>query len=181
MLVALRLFREGCYRISIIWVFLCRRAKKNSNTLRVDRVLLLITLKAMKKTFNGQIRRLTARKWIYPSKKNMVLTSLGFSQRCWTIVRRNSSWDIWIPLMRSSCSESTKNMQFPSPWLSEIAKPFSKAVLFNVCDSLVLLDSMRASIRICWSATKMGSPVNERWKRLFKTEVISRQFDRRLW
>ena len=48
MLVALRLFREGCYRISIISVFLCRWAKKNSNTLLVDRVLLLITLKAMK-------------------------------------------------------------------------------------------------------------------------------------
>ena len=122
------------------------------------------------------MRRLTARKWIYPSKNNKVLTSLGFSRRCWTIVRRNSSWDIWILLTRSSCSESAKNMQFPSPWLSDIAKPFSKAVLFNVCDSLVLLDSMRASIRICWSATKMGSPVNGRWKRQNKIEVISRQF-----
>ena len=180
MLVALCLFCEGCYRISIISAFLCRRVKNNSNTLRVDRALLLITLRTMKK-FNGQMRRLTACKWIHPSKNNKVLTSLGFSRRCWTIVRRNSSWDIWIPLMRSSCSESAKNMQFPSPWLSDIAKPFSKAVLFNVCDSLVLLDSMRASSRICWSATKMGSPVNGRWKRQNKIEVISRQFNRRGW
>ena len=131
------------------------------------------------KKISGQMRRLTARKWIHPSKNNKVFTSLGFSRRCWTIVRRNSSWDIWIPLMRSSCSESAKNMQFPSPWLSEIAKPFSKAVLFNVCDSLVLQDSMRASSRICWSATKMGSPVKGRWKRQNKIEVISRQFNRR--
>ena len=116
--------------------------------------------------------RLTARKWIHPSKNNKVLTSLGFSRRCWTIVRRNSSWDIWIPLTRSSCSESAKNMQFPSPWLSEIAKPFSKAVLFNVCNSLVLQDSIRASSRICWRATKMGSPVKGRWIRQNKKEVI---------
>ena len=117
--------------------------------------------------------RLTARKWIHPSKNNKVLTSLGFSRRCCTIVRRNSSWDIWIPLMRSSCSESAKNMQFPSPWLSEIAKPFSNAVVFKACDSLVLQDSMRASSRICWSATKMVSPVKGRWKRQNKIEVIS--------
>ena len=124
------------------------------------------------------MRRLTARKSIYPSKNNKILTSLEFSRRCWTIVRRNSSWDIWIPLMRSSCSESAKNMQFPSPWLSDIAKPFSNAVVFNVCDSFVLLDSMRASSKICWSATKMVSPVNGRWKRQNKMEVISRQFNR---
>ena len=132
-------------------------------------------------TFSGQMRRLTTRKWIHPSKNNKVFTSLGFSRRCWTIVRRNSSWEIWIPLMRSSCSESAKNMQFPSPWLSEIAKPFFNAVVFKACDSSVLLDSMRASNRICWSARKMGSPVSRRWKRQNKIheEVISRQFNRR--
>ena len=102
-------------------------------------------------------------------KKNEVLTSLGFSRRCWTILRRNSAWDIWIPLMRWSCSERAKNMQFPSPWLSEKAKRFSNAVLFNVCDSSVLLDSMRASSRICWSARKVGSPVNDR-RKLLKQE-----------
>ena len=114
-------------------------------------------------------------------KKNNVLTSIGFSRRCWTIVRRNSPWDISILLMRSSCSERAKNMQFPSPWLSEIAKPFSKAVLFNVCNSLVLQDSIRASSRICWRATKMGSPVKGRRIRQNKIEVISRQFNRRWW
>ena len=100
------------------------------------------------------------------NKKEKALTSLGFSRRCWTIVRRNSSWDILIPLIRSSCSESAKNMQFPSPWLSEIAKPFSNAVLFKACDSLLLLDSMRASRMICWSTIKTGnSSVNGRWKK----------------
>ena len=69
--------------------------------------------------------------------------------------------------MRSSCSESAKNMQFPSPWLSDIAKPFSNAVLFKACDSSVLLDSVRASRRICWSARKIASPVNGRGKRQF--------------
>ena len=98
-------------------------------------------------------------------KQKKALTSLGFSRRCWTIVRRNSSWEILIPLIRSSCSESAKNMQFPSPWLSEIAKPFSNAVLFKACDSSVLLDSMRASRMICWSTIKKGSPVNGRWKK----------------
>ena len=70
--------------------------------------------------------------------------------------------------MRSSCFESAKNMQFPSPWLSEIAKPFSNAVLCKACHRSVLLDSMRASRRICWSARKMGSPVNGRRKLLKK-------------
>ena len=102
------------------------------------------------------------------TKYDKVLTSLGFSRRCWTIVRRNTSWDIWIPLMRSSCFESAKNMQFPSPWLSEIAKPFSNEVLCKPCHRSVLLDSMRASRRICWSARKMGSPVNGRRKLLKK-------------
>ena len=112
-------------------------------------------------------------------KKNKVLTSLGFSRRCWTIIGRNSSWEILIPLIRSSCSASAKNMQFPSPWLSEIAKPFSNAVLFKACDSSVLLDSMRASRMICWSTIKMGSPVNGRWTTYHKIEVISCQFNRR--
>ena len=109
------------------------------------------------------------RKYIHSKnnkKEKKVLTSLGFSRRCLTIVRRNSSWEILIPLIRSSCSESAKNMQFPSPWLSEIAKPFSNAVLFKACDSLVLLDSMRASRMICWSAIKKGSPVNGKWKKI---------------
>ena len=123
-----------------------------------------------KKIFSGKGDGLRIQgKWIHPRKKNEVLTSLGFSRRCWTIVRRNSAWDIWIPLMRWSCSERAKNMQFPSPWLSEKAKRFSNAVLFNVCDSSVLLDSMRASSRICWSARKVGSPVNDR-RKLLKQE-----------
>ena len=150
--------------------------------IRQNKTLLLLTLKTIKKF---QRENATAFAYIAHKstveKNNKVLTSLGFSRRCWTIVRRNSSWDIWIPLTRSSCSESTKNMQFPSPWLSDVVKPFSKAVLFNVCDSLVLLDSMRASSSICWSATKMVSPVNGRWKRQNKIEVISRQFNRRWW
>ena len=70
-------------------------------------------------------------------------------------------------------------MQFPSPWLSEIAKPFSNAVLFKACDSSVLLDSMRASRMICWSTIEMGSPVNGRWTTYHKIEVISCQFNRR--
>ena len=100
------------------------------------------------------MRRLTARKWIYPSKNNKILTSLGFFRRCWTIVRRNSSWDIWIPLMRSSCSESAKNMQFPSPWLSEIAKPFFNAVVFKACVGKRFCDfwqSRRGKLHVFWT------------------------------
>ena len=55
MLVAERLFCEGCYRISIISAFLCRRAKKNSNTLHVDRALLPITLQKMKTTQRANV------------------------------------------------------------------------------------------------------------------------------
>ena len=163
------------YRISIISAFLCGRAAKKSNTLRVyayfgdvrTRPYCLYVKNNLKKFSAANATAYAYRANEYTlEKKNNVLTSIGFSRRCWTIVRRNSPWDISILLMRSSCSERAKNMQFPSPWLSEIAKPFSNAVLCKVCDSLVLLDSMRASCRICWSARKMGSPVRGRRKSL---------------
>ena len=178
---------NGCYRISIILAFLCARAKNNQIGYVWTRIsdtcgqgLIVLNFKKC----SGQKRRVceyTANVCTLEIINNKVLTSLGFSRRCWTIVRRNSSWHIWIPLMRSSCSESAKNMQFPSPWLSDIAKPFSNAVLFKASESSVLLDSMRASSRICWSARKMGSPKSGRWKRQNKIEVISRQFNRRWW
>ena len=107
----------------------------------------------------------------------MILTSLGLSLRYWTTVRRNSSWEILILLMWSSCSESAKNMQFPYPWLSEIAKPFSKATLFKFNDSSVLLASLRASSLIFWSARKTSSPANDKEEKSKMRKVISRQFN----
>ena len=188
MLVALPLLCKGCYRISIISAYLCGRAQKIQ--IRYEWTRISDTSEQDLIAFNLKNKKISAGKcdgfridckYIHRRKNSKVITSLGFSRRCWTIVRRNSSWDIWIPSMRSSCSESAKNMQFPSPWLSEIAKPFFNAVFFKACDSSVLLDSMRAFNRICWSARKMGSPVSGRWKRQNKIheEVISRQFNRR--
>ena len=98
---------------------------------------------------------------------NILLTSVGFSLRKWTTVCRISSWDILIPLTTSSCSERAKNMQLPSPWLSEITKPFSWAVLFKFSDSSVWLVSLRASNWICRSVWNVKSPVSNKSTKLF--------------
>ena len=58
-------------------------------------------------------------------------------------------------------------MQLPSPWLSEITKPFSWAVLFKFSDSSVWLVSLRASNWLCWSVWNVKSPVNSRGTKLF--------------
>ena len=120
-----------------------------------------------------QIMRMTQK----TSEQERTLTSLGLSLRYWTTVRRNSSWEILIPLMWSSCSDSAKNMQFPSPWLSEITKPFSKAILSKFNNSWVLLASLRASSLIFWSSRKTSSPANDREEKSKMRKVISHQFN----
>ena len=93
---------------------------------------------------------------------NILLTNVGVSLRKQTTVCRISSWDILIPFATSSCSERAKNMQLPSPWLSEITKPFSWAVLFKFSDSSVWLVSLRAYNWICRSVWNVKSPVNNK-------------------
>ena len=58
-------------------------------------------------------------------------------------------------------------MQLPSPWLSEITKPFSWAVLFKFSDSSVWLVSLRASNWICRSVWNVKSPVSNKSTKLF--------------
>ena len=107
------------------------------------------------------------------TKNDNTLTSLEFSLRYWTTAKRNSLWEILIPLMSSSCSESAKNIQFPSPWLPEITKPLSKEMLFKFSESSVLLVFVRASSWICWSAWKTFSSVNDRGKPIKKRSLFA--------
>ena len=65
--------------------------------------------------------------------------------------------------MSSSCSEIAKNMQFPSPWLSDISKPLSWAIFFKFSEGSVFPAFPFASIsRICRRSSWMAPPVNEK-------------------
>ena len=75
---------------------------------------------------------------------------------------------VTLPLLGCKTWTFSLDSQLPSPWLSEITKPFSWAVLFKFSDRSVWLVSMRAPNWICrsvWNVLK--SPVNSKSTKLF--------------
>ena len=85
------------------------------------------------------------------------LTSFGFSLRYWT--KDCLNWPCWILILLtvSSCSDRAWNMQFPDPWLSEILKPLSDAIVANFSVKVVLLLTVLAQSCIRWRFWRVRS------------------------
>ena len=129
-------------------------------SLSSQKMIILITIK----------KRLIADKKFSGARE--LLTSVGFFCRWRTTFFLSFLWESFTPCMNSSCSEIAKNMQFPSPWLSDISKPLSWAIFSKFSEGSVFPAFPFASIsRICRRSSWMAPPVNEKGATIFTVNL----------